>query len=421
MTRLIYAACAALFVSLALGAADRGADATELTGSATVTLPDELLNAWEGRVEALERRVDALEAMQEPVPAPPPVGGPGATGRFVAHTDGTFYDPNGNPFIPRGVNLFPGATDAAHRTAVACWRFNFIRMNALLNDAGTDTRPSEAQIDAFIDTYTAMGVVVMPTWQRPGGYMDGPAQRPAMLAYFNRLATKYRDNPYVWYGGYNEPGGVGATGDTILVDGQWEWRPARVDKWVDMSRAIIKTVRDAGATAPVSVPSMILAQDVLANDKWNYGIGFDRPLPERSASAMFGERVREGFDNTFVEIHLYGNYDAAERKTQLAEYFAWMQAAGWPVLVGEMGSNTQHGDKFEWATLNRIGLRGQFPHVGDVFWHGDHLGQNKLTVAPGTNAGIAQIDDCNDPTNLTRAGKAIWDGTHPGTHPAGTY
>lgn len=56
-----------------------------------------------------------------------------------------------------------------------------------------------------------------------------------------------------------------------------------------------------------------------------------------------------------------------------------------------------------------------------MFWHGDHGGQNKLTVAPGTKEGIAQLDDCNNPTNLTRAGKAIWDGTHPGAYPPGTY
>jgi mannan endo-1,4-beta-mannosidase len=426
MTRFICVARAALFVSLALGAADR-AGAAELTGSVTIALPDELLNTWKDRLDALEERVEALEAAQDPDPAPdpdpsppPPVAGPGATGRFVAHADGRFYDPAGNPFAPRGVNLAPAAAGAAHRAAVQCWGFNFILLNAFLNEAGTGTTASNAQIDAFIDTYTAMGIVVMPDWHRTGGYMDGAGQRAAMLAFFQRLATKYRDNPYVWYGGYNEPGGIGTSGDTILVDGQWTWNPDRVTRWVGMSRAIVQAVRAAGATAPVSVPSMAIAQDILANATWNWGVGLARPLPERSASATFGGQVRQGLDNTFAEIHLYGNYDHPDRQAPLAEYFAHMQAAGWPVLVGEMGSINQNGDQFD-STLNRVALRAAYPHVGDVFWHGDHTGPNKLTIAPGTAEGIAQINDCNDPSNLTRAGKAIWDGTHPGTYPPGTY
>src|SRR5262245_8235767 len=88
MTRLFFAACAALYVSLSLGVADCAA-AAELTGSATVTLPDELVNAWEERVEALERRVEALEVAQEPNPdpdtTPPSSSQCPVTGRYVVH------------------------------------------------------------------------------------------------------------------------------------------------------------------------------------------------------------------------------------------------------------------------------------------------------------------------------------------------
>jgi hypothetical protein len=66
-------------------------------------------------------------------------------------------------------------------------------------------------------------------------------------------------------------------------------------------------------------------------------------------------------------------------------------------------------------------LLQQYPQVGAVVWHGAHKGQSKLVAAQGTDEGVRYVDSCSDPKNLTRLGKIVWDLTHPGSFPPGSF
>jgi mannan endo-1,4-beta-mannosidase len=351
-----------------------------------------------------------------PTPTPPPPkpapgggsgGNPGATGQFTVGDDGKMYDPQGHEFEIRGANLFPSQYSQAMVEAIGPngWDFNALRINWQPGQYTYD------QLDKVIDHYTSRGIATIVEWHRVGGYGDAPAERKAILDFFSQLAEEYKDNPYVWYGGYNEPGGAG---DSVNVNGKWQWDPNDVDRWVDLSRDIIETVRDAGADAPVLVPSMVLAQDILVTNNWNRDPGFSMPIEERSAILKFGDRITTGFDNVAFDVHLYGNYNSEERLKDLDLFLDKAEDRGFAIVFGEYGGTpgiNPHGDKPSTiqTTRNMAELRDEHT-FGDIVWHAQSNGEHDLTT--GGVGGVLNTNNFANPTNLTELGQIVWDGTH---------
>lgn len=347
-----------------------------------------------------------------PTPTPPqkpsPGGGsggkgPGASGEFTVGDDGRIYDPQGHVFEVHGANLFPNQSGSQFVKAIDAWNLNALRLN-FVPDMWT-----EAQLDKAIDTYTAQGIVVIPTWQETAGYMDGAGERQAIVEFFSRLATKYNDNPYVWYGGYNEPGN--AKVDSMYVNGEWVWDPKSVDKWVDLSRDVIDAVRDAGATSPVLVASMMQGQDILRSHTYNPQWG--KPLEEISAILAHGDRVLKGFDNIAFDVHIYGNYNVNNGLKYLDMFLDEAEERGLAIIFGEYGGTIGDG----WngvpstiqATRNMAELRDEH-NFGDMVWHAQSSGKHDVTTS-GVG-GILNTNNLTNPTNLTELGEIVWEGTH---------
>lgn len=357
--------------------------------------------------------IETTETNTEPTPAPSGSGGvgPGATGQFVVGSDGTIYDPQGHEFEVRGANLFPNQYGASFITAIGpeAWDFNALRIDWLPG------KYTYEQLDKTIDAYTSLGIVTIIDWHQVGGYMDSPEQRNAILAHFEYLAETYKDNPYVWYGGYNEPGG---SGDVAKVNNQWQWDPTDVAKWVDLSRDIIQTVRDAGATAPVLAPSMCLAQDILMDSNWNRNVGFSVPVEERSAILKHGDKITSGFENVVFDVHMYGNYNTQDRLQHLDFFLDEVEDRGIAIIFGEYGMGLRAADGTFNSTIqaskNMAALRDEHS-FGDIVFHASAANPNDVTIAPGTEGGVREINSFVNPTNLTEAGQIAWDGTHLGT------
>jgi endoglucanase len=351
----------------------------------------------------------------DPTPAPTPnpspstggsgSNGPSATGHFSIGDDGKMYDPQGHEFEVRGANLFPNQYDKSYVNAVDAWDFNALRINCAPGKYTYD------QLDKTIDAYTSRGIVTILTWQEVGSYGDGPGERKAILDFFSRVAEEYKDNPYVWYGGYNEPGGGG---DVAQVNGQWQWDPTDVNRWVDLSRDIIHTVRDAGAIAPVLAPSMALAQDILMTSNWNRDVGFSKPIEEASAILMYGDRITSGFENVAFDVHLYGNYNTKDRLKNLDLFLDKAEERGIAIVFGEYGSgvynNAKTTDTIQ-SSENMAALRDQHS-FGDIVWHASASNPNDVAIKPGTDGGIRDVDSFTNPTNLTELGHIAWEGTH---------
>ena len=346
----------------------------------------------------------SLVAVSQPLKSQ--VSGPGTTGAFTVWSDGKIYDPQGKDFKVRGANLFPHQNGRSFVKALGPggWGFNALRLDCLPG------KFTYAQLDRTIDTYTALGMVAIVDWHQVGGYGDAPADRKAILDHFSQVAKQQKNNPHVWYGGYNEPGGPE---DCTLAGGEWAWDATRVDKWVDLSRTIVEAVRDAGATSPVFVPSMVVAQDIAVDNHWKWQ--FQKPLTERSAILAHGSRVLDGLDNVVFDVHLYGNYNAKDRLQHLDMFLEAAKSRGVAIVFGEYGMGLRGANGTFTSTIqsskHMAALRAKY-HFGDIVWHASAANPNDVTIAPGTDAGVREVDNPSAPTNLTELGKIAWEGTH---------
>jgi hypothetical protein len=111
---------------------------------------------------------------------------------------GKIIDPNGKPFIVKGIN-FPGAGDATSVTQIqTLWPgVNFVRLaeRNYTNVAGLTT---------FVTGLTNAGIVVEIEDHQVGPVLTGTALTTE-LNWYTSIASNWKDNPLVWFGSMNEP------------------------------------------------------------------------------------------------------------------------------------------------------------------------------------------------------------------------
>ena len=109
----------------------------------------------------------------------------------------------------------------------------------------------DRMIAAFTTNRIAQGkspvVVMLEAHESTDTYFEG-AQLNQVTAWYTSLATRYKDNPYVWFNVGNEPGQMKKPADWP-PDQPWDiFLPDKV-KWETMHQTVIRAVRDAvGAT-----------------------------------------------------------------------------------------------------------------------------------------------------------------------------
>jgi hypothetical protein len=131
-----------------------------------------------------------------------PAVGSASSGFRVAN--GAIIGPNG-PFVVRGVNIYAysmGATNNGASIKATFKGLNFLRyITRPLNAPGT--------YDPVVNYLTPLGVVVEFEDHPDGGGGQGlvytGAQLAAESAWYAAMAAHFKDNPYVWFGTYNEP------------------------------------------------------------------------------------------------------------------------------------------------------------------------------------------------------------------------
>ena len=168
--------------------------------------------------------------------------GGGSGSKFTIDAGGIFHDPSGTVFRPMGANLGVncsfgwGGNEATGNSGDAQnWNWSIIRLDVLVKapavyGGGCAGLDMTAMTKAVIDEYTAKHIVVevapMDT------QMIGLGEQQNVLNWVTQLATQYKNNPYVWYNCFTEPG----IGD---------------QQYIDLMNSCIDTVRSAGATSPV--------------------------------------------------------------------------------------------------------------------------------------------------------------------------
>jgi hypothetical protein len=236
----------------------------------------------------------------------------GSSGGFRV-TNGAIIGPNG-PYVVRGVNIYAYSMAGTNNGASIKATFkglNFLRYI---------TRPSNAPeiYDRVVNYLTPLGVVVEFEDHPDGGGAQGLVYTGAKLAaesaWYAAMAAHFKDNPYVWFGTYNEPPTKGGS----------------LSAW---QRATYEAVRGTGNNNPIML-------EVSGSRSWN--------LQKAMEPSYYATMT-----NVIWDVHIYpyqNNFNTDP--TSITDNINAMIAASQtiksadgivPVIVGEAGVTMEEG------------------------------------------------------------------------------
>lgn len=344
-------------------------------------------------------------SLETPVPGAPPLEPtivpeptePERPGDAFTVVGSTIYDPSGNEFVAKGVNVSgmnwvwsrPTVPDAD--LIVDCWAFNLVRVNSFLF---TDEQPwpqvnVNNDLDAIVNTFTQRGIVVVfEAHDRIGSYYQGE-DLAALVNWYIDLANRYKDNPYVWFDVMNEPGGLGHIDAT---------------SWIDLHRQIIRSIREvAGANNIIIVEGANGGQD--AGD-WSGSLIADA----NSAILSYADDVMnfdgKRYENIVFSIHPYDQWNMGDAR--MADFFDRVLARNLALVIGEYAVQTNADTRPAAQSVFNTAIPRR---IGRIVWHWDGGDANDLTINTSRGGGW-EIDNCESPTNLSWLGTQVWNDNH---------
>jgi mannan endo-1,4-beta-mannosidase len=334
--------------------------------------------------------------------------------------DGTrIIDPDGKTFYPIGANYlgphswWPSDTLPLAQVSQEAWKFNMIRLNSCLDRGCNEYNWSDNNdFDAIVSAYTSRKIVVMFTLHN--WTCNYPSDSDLTLAadWFYDKAVRYKNNPYVWFQPFNEPG-----------------YQDPIDRWVMIHQRVIRRIRDdAGANNIIVANGTQCGQEGLAQNTGNTWQTSDFVDASKSAILSAGNQLKQFNSKTYGNIafsfHAYdqwGNVTSTndQRDAKMRDYITRVQNAGHALFIGETGgygNNSTDSKALATKTAYRV---APGKGVGIVAWHATPGDGFNLTT-PG---GIDAINSTTSPTNLTWHGQLLWNLSHnppTGTPPAPT-
>lgn len=319
---------------------------------------------------------------------------------FSIGSDGRILDPDGDVFVPVGLNangrnwVWEDLTIGSSG-GMATWHFNTIRLNCFIRcQDGFPCQHGNDDIGSIVYEYTSRGYVVMLTQHTYGSTTTtDPAPAPAIadqIAFWEPLAAQFAENPYVWFNPVNEPTG-GPTGYPPSDYGLNDWQN------------IAEQLGDAiSAQAPLSM--LVFDGHAAGQDKGHHSCRDDPDFtwgPFRYSAAIqraSALQARFGRDRVILSSHFYGswagngtggyelNYPACvgppldpfqHFREDTNEYLDTLRDAGIPILFGEVGARVF--DEEEWfmvgsndsasILLEQVAPARSTPKPGILFWH----------------------------------------------------
>ena len=237
--------------------------------------------------------------------------------------NGIVYDVNGEEFVVKGVNIFPDRSEDRDQI-VDCWGFNTVRVNYLPDSAWFD---AEWEFDLLEDAFANQGSVMILDLAHDAEDAESGIGRywlprlQELVDTYSYYATKYRDNPYVWFELINEP-------DTMTFNS---------DAWVSVHQALIAAIRQTGNTSPILVNGWCWGQDACS---W----GNTPVTEEKSAILGLGDQLLtingEPQSNIVFTHHVFDQFQY-NNINKLTDYHDAIQAKGYALIVGEYSWLTQ--------------------------------------------------------------------------------
>ena len=335
----------------------------------------------------------------------------GATGRFTI-VGRDIVDPAGNKFYPIGANVSVrqggyehgytfnwNGTATGHAADAKAWGWNIVRANLICVPPGSPTVAElNAGIDALIAEYTALGIVVMVDCHDVTGknYGASAPQIQALYPFWDRLATKWKNNPYVWFNMFNEP--------------QDDGSPAAVANWLALQQSALARLRSIAPNNVfvADIPGYGQAVETFtgASSILRLGAGKCNVLYSWHAYGALGK------DGTFGEFADFAN-EAASRANH-REALDYLHDHDIPVVIGELGDPLTLDEGTAGLPIwNRIGARAVIDEapsrgIGMLWWHATGDSGNFLTYSLMADRHQAPWSAATTGAGLSDGGLRFW-------------
>ncbi|MCL2664405.1 MAG: cellulase family glycosylhydrolase [Defluviitaleaceae bacterium] len=354
--------------------------------------------------------------------------------------DPAIIDPNGEVFIPLGVNVngnaMWGGRNGRDSSSVLqdlnliadIWQFNTIRvvMTQHFNHPNVQNRHWHYDdIDAIVEAFTAKGIVCMlemhdplsnfyPDFTQNGplnGSRDGyPVNLVDFAAEWVRIATKYKDNPYVWINLLNEP--------TVLTSYGDAWFTA----WKNFLFAENGKTYPAGYSHQFDVDVQFYIHDYILTalkeadinnliciNENHYGqSAYNENDPDGPGSFILnkGRELDAKHGKILYALHPYGWADLLRMENFVKDCYA----RGLMINFGEYGA--VWGDLTTHKSTMNVYTVGLQYNVGRLYWDWSNdnmsvVDRNKPGVTGGWGWEIDRVDGTK-PTNLSWFGELVW-------------
>lgn len=288
--------------------------------------------------------------------------GPPPAPNFKITATGGLIDPDGQPYLPRGLDV-TGANSYLWDTGVDAhgksdyfkntWNLNAIRL--IYCEKCVNHSPGSfnyGNLDDLISEYTAKKMVVVVHNQE--GWpcqMPDAALQSWTKTFFTNLAKKYKSNPYVWFETYNEPG----------YDNQ-------VAEWTALQESVIQAIRATGSK------NMVIANDTTCGQGRNASSVNGPFNPADSGALVHGQEFMKKYSPIAFDVHIYDRWAYATTDADMKAYFDTAHSRGLPIYVGEVGAYFVNNPSFGSGTNGRIAAErlyrlrpagvGIFPWIG---------------------------------------------------------
>lgn len=336
---------------------------------------------------------------------------------------------NGSEFVIRGVNVYGPGWQTEHRTVtdidsiVNVWNFNMIRLNCRIrsrnpnsngstnsstngsiNSASSNLtdpkRPKEKKekkepndLDEIIQAFTARGIVVLlDPHDQPGRYYNDPpepANTPSLselVAWQKDVATRYKDNPFVWFEVMGNPG--------------YRDEKTETNTWLTVHEAVLKVIRqEVGAT------NIIVCEG--RGEGSDCGRSGAHPVPERASAILsYGPDLLRRFSNLLFSFHVDSEWNGGLEK--MTDFIDRVHAKGLALYVGEYGRRDPDSAPAVEAMFTICKPR----RIGRCVWHWMPIDHRLVATDEKPNSWQVDSTDGSKPTCLSWLGDKVWDDNH---------
>lgn len=314
--------------------------------------------------------------------------------------------PDGKEFIPVGANVngphaFWDDPTIGKAATAKRWGWNTIRVTTcmpggcIINGSQPYDISVNNDLDTIIAQYTNQKIVTMINFHHfSAGSIPSSTQLAQASTWWKDTATRYKDNPYVWFNLINEPGSLDST----------------LDQWNNVTDTLATAVRSTGAQNIIVADGAYFGQD---SRDWSCSATFPYT---NSGIINRGPTLQAKHGNMLFSLHEYTWWGAegnscpdATLDARLVNYVNAVRAKNIALVVGEFSlppdNLLNYQDMRGYAQSANAAFRAAPGlKLGLIFWHGSTYERSDLVTGSGS-----WVDINTTASNLTPAGKKLYD------------